>query len=117
MMWTVVDSGQWCSGFPKAFAHPAGYFFKCPFIVVSMRDSGLVSHYNQLIPRSVQATASAQDTGDELKISYAVHIPRIDVDHAVSIQESGPHSGDRCHEGLKSRRARSKSSGTPMSIK
>src|ERR1700730_8849351 len=75
MMWTVVDTGQWRSGFPKALAHPASYFFKCPFIVVSVRDPGLVSHHNQLIPCQVKAATGSQDPGNELKVGHAVDIP------------------------------------------
>src|SRR6266404_3025860 len=117
MMRTVVDTGQWRSGFPEALAHPAGYILKCLFIVVSVRDTGLVGHYDQLISRHMKAAASSQDAGNELKVGYAMDIPGIDVDHTIAIQENGRCSGDRCHGPLNSRRARSKSSGTPISIK
>src|ERR1700722_3790591 len=117
MMRAIVNTGQWCSRFGEALAHPGGDIVKSAFVEIAMGDPCLVGYHDQLIACGMQGTACLQDARNEMKILDPVDVPSILIYHTVSVQECGRHAAVGSHGQLNSRRARSKSSGTPISMK
>lgn len=84
------------------------------FAVHTSCDTGLIGDNDDPKARGICELHQVKDPVDELNVVWAMHISVVDVDDAVTIQKK---RGSHVEVYAKSRRARIRASGMPMSMK
>lgn len=78
---------QWGARIAERRRHPLAENLKVPGGIVSFGDAGLIRYYDELVSSVMKPPAGRQDVWQKVEIRYAVDMPEVRIDDAVTVEE------------------------------